>query len=426
MEKHIPPLAFRIRPGCIDELIGQEEARNFLEGFIAGKRRSAILWGPPGTGKSSLAHIIERLSPDSYFLISAVTSGVADIKRVVKLAEGLPVPPIAFIDEIHRFTRVQQDALLPFVESGEIIIIGATTENPSFTLSAPLLSRCQVILFHPLDTSHIEGIVRRALATDETMKALDRTVSDEALKALSTAADGDARAALNLIELTLNSTEKDRIEAQDLGSLLERPLYHDKTGERHYDLISAFHKSVRASDIQASLYWLGRMLEGGEDRLFVLRRMIRIASEDIGLAEPNALRMVLSAKDAFTTLGSPEGELAIYEAAVYLACAPKSNALYIAEKKVRELIRKTGTPPVPLYLRNAPTRLMKDLGFGKGYIYAHDDPEGALLVSYFPEGMEESRVYIPRDIGFEKRIKEIMNARKKAAAHRAGTYRKSS
>ncbi|HNY66372.1 MAG TPA: replication-associated recombination protein A [Deltaproteobacteria bacterium] len=426
MEKHIPPLAYRIRPECLDELIGQDEARNFLQSFITGNRRSAILWGPPGSGKSSLAHIIEKLYPDSYFLISAVTSGVADIKRVVKLAEGLPVPPIAFIDEIHRFTRVQQDALLPFVESGEIVLIGATTENPSFSLTAPLLSRCQVILFHPLDPDHIEGIIRRALGMDETVKGLNKTLSDKALKALSAAADGDARAALNLLELVLTKSPKDRIEAEDLGSLLERPLYHDKTGERHYDLISAFHKSVRASDIHASIYWLGRMLEGGEDRLFVLRRMIRIASEDIGLAEPNALRMVISARDAFTALGSPEGELAIYEAAVYLACAPKSNALYIAEKKVRELIRKTGTPPVPLYLRNAPTKLMKDLGYGKGYIYAHDDPEGALLVSYFPEGMEEVRLYVPRDTGFERRIKEIMNARKKAAAHRAGTYRKTS
>lgn len=426
MEKHTPPLAYRIRPARVDELVGQAEAINFLEGFIAGKRRSAILWGPPGSGKSSLAHIVEGLYPDSYFLISAVTSGVQDIKRVVKLAEGLPVPPIAFIDEIHRFTRVQQDALLPFVESGEIVLIGATTENPSFSLSAPLLSRCQVILFRPLEPSHIEGIVRRAMDLDATVKSFGRTLSDEAVKALSAAADGDARAALNLLELALANSRKELVEAGDLGALLERPLYHDKTGERHYDLISAFHKSVRASDIQASLYWLGRMLEGGEDRLFVLRRMIRIASEDIGMAEPNALRMVLSAKDAFTSLGSPEGELALYEAAVYLACAPKSNALYLAEKKVRDLIRKTGTPPVPLYLRNAPTRLMKDLGYGKGYIYAHDDPEGALLVSYFPEGMEEARVYIPRDIGFEKRVKEIMNARKKAAAHRAGAYRKTS
>jgi putative ATPase len=426
MDKYTPPLAYRVRPERIDELVGQDDARGFLEGFLAGKRRSAILWGPPGSGKSSLAHIIEKIHPDSYFLISAVTSGVADIKRVVKLAEGLPVPPIAFIDEIHRFTRVQQDALLPFVESGEIVLIGATTENPSFSLTAPLLSRCQVILFRALAAAHVEEIIRRALAADEGILAPGRTVSDEAVKALAAASDGDARAALNLLELALNSTEKECVEAKDLGGLLERPLYHDKTGERHYDLISAFHKSVRASDMQASLYWLGRMLEGGEDRLFILRRMIRIASEDVGLAEPNALRMVISARDAFTSLGSPEGELAIYEAAVYLACAPKSNALYLAEKKVRDLIKKTGTPPVPLYLRNAPTRLMKDLGYGKGYIYAHDDPEGALLVSYFPEGMEETRVYLPRDIGFEKRIKEIMDARKKAAARRAGTYRKSS
>ena len=224
----------------------------------------------------------------------------------------------------------------------------------------------------------------------------------------------------------MSTIDREQIDVDDLKALIDRPLYHDKTGENHYDLISAFHKSVRASDINASIYWLGRMLEAGEDRLFILRRMIRIASEDIGMAEPNALRMVISAKDAFTTLGSPEGELALYQAAVYLACAPKSNAVYMAEIRTRELIKKTGTPDVPLFLRNAPTRLMRELGYGKGYIYAHDDPHGALLLNYFPDGIDEVRLYVPRDTGFEKRVKEIMNARRKIAATRSGSYRKTS
>lgn len=426
MERHSPPLAYRIRPECIDELIGQDDARKLIENFTGGNSRSVILWGPPGTGKSSFAHIIERLYPESYFSISAVTSGVQDIRRVTKHSQSTATPPIVFIDEVHRFNRVQQDALLPFVERSDIILIGATTENPSFSITSPLLSRLQVILFKPLTPNSIEKILKRAIACDEDMKAQSKIVSDQSIKAISRAADGDARAALNLLELAVTSLEKDRIEIQDLGALLEKPLYHDKTGESHYDLISAFHKSVRASDIHASIYWLGRMLEAGEDRLFILRRMIRIASEDVGMAEPNALRMVISAKDAFTTLGSPEGQLAIYQAAVYLACAPKSNALYISEKKVHDLIKKTGSPQVPLYLRNAPTKLMQELGYGKGYIYAHDDPQGALLMNYFPEGIEEVKLYIPRDVGFERRIKEIMNARKKAAAHRAGPYRKTS
>ncbi|MCK9264634.1 MAG: replication-associated recombination protein A, partial [Deltaproteobacteria bacterium] len=363
---------------------------------------------------------------DSFFAISAVTSGIQDIRRVTKHAQNTPEPPVVFIDEVHRFNRVQQDALLPFVERGDIILIGATTENPSFSITSPLLSRLQVVTFRALKPSDVEKILKRAIEDDPGLASLGKIVSPDALKALARAADGDARAALNLLELALSTIDRERIEIDDLKALLDRPLYHDKTGENHYDLISAFHKSVRASDINASIYWLGRMLEAGEDRLFVLRRMIRIASEDIGMAEPNALRMVVSAKDAFTILGSPEGELALYQAAVYLACAPKSNAVYMAEKQTRELIRKTGTPEVPLFLRNAPTRLMRELGYGKGYIYAHDDPHGALLLNYFPDGIDEVRLYVPRDTGFEKRVKEIMNARRKIAATRSGSYRKTS
>jgi putative ATPase len=426
MDKNSPPLAYRIRPASLDELMGQDDATRFIESFAAGNRRSVMLWGPPGTGKSSAAHIIETLCEGNFFSISAVTSGIQDIRRVTSRAQEAPEPPVVFIDEVHRFNRVQQDALLPFVERGEIVLIAATTENPSFSITSPLLSRLQVVVFKTLRPSDLEKILRRALEADQDLPSLGKSVSEEAVKALARAADGDARAALNLLELALTTIDRPDIGLDDLKLLLDRPIYHDKTGESHYDLISAFHKSVRAGDIDASVYWLGRMLEAGEDRLFILRRMIRIASEDVGLAEPNALRMVVSAKEAFTTLGSPEGELALYQAAVYLACAPKSNALYLAEQKTRRLIKNTGTPGVPLFLRNAPTKLMRELGYGKGYIYAHDDPQGALLMNYFPDGIDEVKLYVPRDTGFEKRIKEIMNARRNTSAARSGPYRKTS
>ncbi len=426
MEKQFHPLAYRLRPARIDELIGQREARGFVENFLDGKTRSVMLWGPPGTGKSSVAHIIEQHYPESYYAISAVTSGIQEIRKVTRASETADVPPIVFIDEVHRFNRVQQDALLPFVENGSIILIGATTENPSFSVTSPLLSRLQVIVFNPLGPGEIQEILLKALAHDPQVLALGRTLSDECIKAISQSADGDARAALNLLELAITTIEKKTIDLSDLQDMLERPLYHDKSGENHYDLISAFHKSVRAGDADAGVYWLGRMLEAGEDRIYILRRMIRIASEDIGMADPNALRVVISAKEAFTTLGSPEGELALYQAAVYLCCAPKSNALYLMEKRVKELIRKTGTPAVPMYLRNAPTKLMRDLGYGKGYIYAHDDPEGALTLNYLPETMTDVKLYFPKDAGFEKRIKEIIHARRTAAKNRSRPYRKTS
>ncbi|MBN2297469.1 MAG: replication-associated recombination protein A [Deltaproteobacteria bacterium] len=426
MEKQVPPLAYRLRPVTVDELIGQEEAAVFIRNFIEGKKASAMLWGPPGTGKSSVAGIIEQHHPDSYYAISAVTSGIQEIRKVTGQAGSKQLTPIVFIDEIHRFNKVQQDSLLPFVENGSIILIGATTENPSFSVTSPLLSRLRVIVFKALESGDIENILLRAIAFDPLMISLQKTFTDECIHTIAQSAHGDARAALNLLELAATTIDKDIIDLSDLQSLADRPLYHDRSGENHYDLISAFHKSVRAGDADASVYWLGRMLEGGEDRLFILRRMIRIASEDIGMAEPNALRLVISARDAFTAVGSPEGELALYQAAVYLACAPKSNALYLTEKRVRELIKKTGTPGVPLHLRNAPTRLMRDLGYAKGYIYAHDDPQGSLDLNYMPESIADERLYIPKGEGFEKRIKEIMNARKKAAGNRPGPYRKTS
>ncbi|MGC9323853.1 MAG: replication-associated recombination protein A [Desulfomonilia bacterium] len=426
MAKHAPPLAYRVRPTRIADLLGQDEAQTFLEDFAKGNLRSAMLWGPPGTGKTSVASIIATLFPKFFHTISAVMSGVQEIRKVTQKAANGTHTPIVFIDEIHRFNRPQQDALLPFVENGQIILIGATTENPSFAITSPLLSRLQVILLKSLDHTIIEKILLTALRQDTILRDLNRTVSDQALSAIARAADGDARAALNLLELALLNIQQPIIGLTELSGLMDRPIYHDRAGENHYDLISAFHKSVRSSDVNASIYWLGRMLEAGEDRLFILRRMIRIASEDIGMADPNALRIATSAKDAFTFVGSPEGELALYQVAVYLASSPKSNALYMAEKKVQHLIKTTGTPGVPLNLRNAPTRLMQDLGYGKGYIYAHDDPFGALDMEHLPQGLEVAELYEPKDIGFEKRIKEFMDAREKIKRDRAGTHRRPS
>lgn len=398
----------------MDDLLGQEDAKALVRDFIRGNLRSAVLWGPPGSGKTSVSSIIERLHPDSFFSISAVTAGVQEIRKVTLNASQRDRKPIVFIDEIHRFTRVQQDALLPFVENGDIILIGATTENPSFAITSPLMSRCQVIVFKALSAEVIEQILRRAISSDEFILSQERSLSETCIQAMARAADGDARAALNLLELVFSNIDKEQIDLEDLEGLMERPLYHDRSGENHYDLISAFHKSVRAGDADASIYWLGRMLEAGEDRLFILRRMIRIASEDIGMADPNALRMAVAAKDAFTFVGSPEGEIALYEVAIYLACAPKSNAVYMAEKKVEDLIRKTGSPQIPLYLRNAPTRLMREIGYSRGYIYAHDDPIGALTLNYMPENLPKSELYTPRGTGVEKRIREILDAREHA------------
>jgi putative ATPase len=418
-----PPLAHRIRPSTIEGLVGQPKAKAFVKGMFKGSRESAILWGPPGTGKTSIASILQARAKDSFVFLSGVTGGIQEIRRIIQQAKREERAPVVFIDEVHRFNKVQQDALLPYVENGTVILVGATTENPSFSIIPPLLSRVRAILLDPLEPKEIEIILCRALKKDTWIQSLNKNVSDECIRAISKASYGDARAALNTLELIIKRIEKDHIRISDLDGLLERPLYHDKTGDAHYDLISAFHKSIRAGDVDASIYWLGRMLETGEDRLYIIRRMIRIASEDVGDADPNALRMALAAKDAFTTLGSPEGELAIYQVVIYLACAPKSNSIYIAEKEVKRFIKATGMPPVPLSLRNAPTRLMKNLGYSKGYIYPHNNPGGALKMEYMPEGIPRQVLYIPKEIGFEKRIKEILDAREKAKRNRTGSYR---
>jgi putative ATPase len=345
------------------------------------------------------------------------------LRKVTGEADNKDETPIVFIDEIHRYNKAQQDALLPHVESGRIIFIGATTENPSFSIISPLLSRARVVVLKSLSAKEILTILERALA-DDSLKAQGKEIEPDALASIAAAADGDARAALNLLEFIITRSEEHIIRKDDMAGLLERPLYHDRMGEYHYDLISAFHKCVRASDVDASVYWLARMMEAGEDRLYILRRMIRMASEDIGMADPNALRMVMAARDAFTSVGMPEADIALYQVAVYLALAPKSNALYIMEMKAKKLISKTGTPPVPLAIRNAPTKLMQDLGYAKGYAYAPDDPLGALQMEYMPEGLEGTKLYNPGNEGFEKRLKEIIDARNKAKRAASGQARR--
>lgn len=420
-----PPLAHRVRPTLVEELVGQPHAREFLEDFRNMGGLSAILWGPPGTGKTTIARIIQRLYPDAFSSISAVTSGIQEIRKVFGLGKKLGYSPILFVDEIHRFNKAQQDALLPHVEDGTVVLIGATTENPSFSVIPPLLSRMKVIRLMPLSTDDLEIILHRAIRVDGILRSMGRSITGRCIRAIAQAASGDARAALNLLELILTKVDRPVIDIDDVPGPINRPLYHDRAGDAHYDLISALHKCIRAGDVDASVYWLGRMLEAGEGRLYILRRMIRMASEDIGNADPNALRLVIAAKQAFEVLGSPEGEIAIYQAAIYLACAPKSNSVYMTEKRVKDLINRTGMLPVPMSLRNAPTRLMKDLGYSKGYVYPHDDPLGALDMEYMPDGIRGSSLYVPIDTGFEKKIKELVDARKKAKRDRTGSYRRS-
>ena len=423
MRKSAQPLAFRIRPISLENLIGQTQAKKYIMDFQKGAAKSAILWGPPGSGKTTVATIISNMFPERFNSLSAVTSGLQELRKITGEADNKTETPIVFIDEIHRYNKAQQDALLPHVEIGRIIFIGATTENPSFSIISPLLSRARVVVLRSLTADEILTILEMAL-NDDALITLGKEIEQEALASIARAADGDARAALNLLEFIMTRSENPIIRKDDLQGLLERPIYHDKMGEYHYDLISAFHKCIRASDVDASVYWLARMMEGGEDRLYILRRMIRMASEDIGMADPNALRMVIAARDAFISVGMPEGDIAIYQVAVYLALAPKSNALYIMEMKAKKLIAKTGTPPVPLAIRNAPTKLMKELGYAKGYAYAHDDPEGALQMEYMPEGLVGTNLYAPGNEGFEKRLKEIIDARNKAKRAASGKARR--
>ena len=432
------PLADRMRPQTLDEFIGQEELlgpgkplRTQIERDDLG---SMLLWGPPGCGKTTLARIIAKRTRSEFIPFSAVLSGIKEIKEVMAKAERARhygQRTIVFVDEMHRFNRAQQDAFLPHVEAGNILLIGATTENPSFEVIAPLLSRMKVYVLRALAEEQIAELLRRAIADPSRGLGKDRIeASEKIIERIAVLANGDARAAYNTLEALVAGTEAGAdgrlvLSESRLEDVLQKKLLpYDKSGEEHYNLISALHKSVRNSDPDAALYWLARMLESGEDPLYLARRMVRMASEDIGLAEPGALAITLAAKEAFEFIGPPEGNLALAQAAVYLSLAPKSNALYTGYGAVQEDLQQTIAEPVPLHLRNAVTGLMKHIGYGKGYQYAHNVEEKVTDMTCLPESLAGRTYYQPTDQGFEARIRqrleEIRRIQKKTQGPRSG------
>jgi len=404
------PLADRLRPKTLDEVVGQEHLTG-PDGAIgrmvaAGRLASMILWGPPGTGKTSIARLLADAVGLRFVAISAVFSGVADLKKIfaeAKTAARAGQQTLLFVDEVHRFNRSQQDGFLPYVEDGTVTLVGATTENPSFEINAALLSRCQVLILRRLNHDALEELVRRA----EALENRPLPVTPEAREALIASADGDGRFLLNQVETLFSIEIPEPLGPSELSDLLHRrvPVY-DKDREGHYNLISALHKTIRGSDPQAALYYLARMLVAGEEPLYVLRRLTRAAVEDIGMADPNALLQCLAAKEMYDFLGSPEGEIGIVQACLYLATAPKSNAAYMAQKKAWSSAKETGSLMPPMHILNAPTKLMKNVGYGKGYAYDHDADEGFSGQDYWPEEMEPQDFYQPTDRGFEARVRE--------------------
>ena len=407
------PLADRLRPRVLDDIVGQEHLTG-PDGAIgrmvaAGKLSSMILWGPPGTGKTSIARLLADAVGLRFIAVSAVFTGVADLKKIfadARTAARAGQKTLLFVDEIHRFNRAQQDGFLPYVEDGTVTLIGATTENPSFEINAALLSRCQVLILRRLDHEALEKLISRA----ETLEQRPLPVEPQAREALIASADGDGRFLLNQVETLFSIEIGTPLSPTELSDLLHRrvPVY-DKDREGHYNLISALHKSIRGSDPQAALYYLARMLVAGEEPLYVLRRLTRAAVEDVGTADPQALLQCLAAKEMYDFLGSPEGEIGIVQACLYLATAPKSNATYIAQKRAWARAEETGSLMPPMHILNAPTKLMKSVGYGKGYTYDHDAEEGFSGQDYWPEGMDADDFYQPTDRGFEARLKERLD-----------------
>ncbi len=426
------PLADRLRPQSMDEVVGQDHliGPNSPIGRMLAQKRlaSLVLWGPPGTGKTTIARLLAKATDLHFESLSAVFSGVADLRKVFEAAAKRREAgrgTLLFIDEIHRFNRAQQDGFLPFVENGTVILVGATTENPSFEINGALLSRCQVLVLNRLGDEAVEKLLERAELLDKRKLPLD----PDARASLRAMADGDGRYVLNLAEelLALPANTKP-LDTQGLLAVVQKraPLY-DKAQESHYNLISALHKSLRGSDADAALYWLARMLAGGEDPLYVVRRLVRFASEDVGLADPDALVQALSAWDAYERLGSPEGELAIAQCVLFLATAPKSNAAYVALGEAMRAARDEGSLMPPKHILNAPTRLMEELGYSKGYVYDHGTEEGFSGQNYFPDEMERRQFYRPKDRGFEreitKRLEHWAKLRERQSGGKAGSHK---